>query len=124
MARSLQLSSAPRTEYGIDATTAMSAYAMLGRFDEAFAELERARLGHYEFYLANLFQGAGAAMRRDPRFLFPAIATHLQLLGPLSLTGGAQRTGPHRPVTAGPATTQAREGSRNHQAHRWPGRPM
>ncbi|GLS70345.1 hypothetical protein GCM10007890_23580 [Methylobacterium tardum] len=54
----------------------------------------------------------------DPRFLFPALPTLLQRLGPLSLTGTAQRTGPDRPVTADPAAMQARAGSRNLQAHR------
>lgn len=47
------------------------------------------------------------AMRPDQQFLFPAIRTRLQPLGPLSLTGMAQRTGPHRPVAAGPAAMQA-----------------
>lgn len=41
------------------------------------------------------------------RFLFPARRTLLQQLGPLSLTGTAQRTGPRQPVTAGPTATQA-----------------
>ena len=70
--------------------------------------------------------GGGSRVGHAPtsRFLFPALPTHLQPLGPLSVTGTAQRTGPHRPVTAGPAATQAREGSRNRQAHRPRGGPM
>ena len=63
------VAAAPRGEYGVDPSTAMSAYSMLGRLDLAFAEVERAQGGHYEFYIANLFQGATVAMRRDPRFM-------------------------------------------------------
>jgi hypothetical protein len=63
------LTAASRAEYSIDPTTAMSAYAMMGRLDEAFAEIETTWPTKREFYLTNLFEGGGANMRRDPRFM-------------------------------------------------------
>jgi tetratricopeptide (TPR) repeat protein len=67
------LSAAPRGEYSIDPSTVMSAYSQIGRLDEAFAELAAAVAEDREIYIANLFEAAGANMRRDPRFMPTAV---------------------------------------------------
>jgi TolB-like protein len=64
-----ELLAAPRAENGVDPSTAMSGFALLGRLDDAFAEAERASAQDLELHISNVFEPPAAPMRRDPRFM-------------------------------------------------------